>query len=308
MKTTLVILAAGIGSRYGKGIKQLARMGANGEMIMDYSIYDAKEAGFDKVVFIIRKEIEDEFHAAIGSRIKEQIEVEYVCQETSDVPEPYKELAKARKKPWGTGHAILCCRGVVKEPFVIINADDYYGKEAFVKLHNFLVSDEKSGEGLSMAMAGFLLKNTLSANGTVTRGVCRPSGQYLAEVIETYGIKEENGRIVCDNPEVSEWIQPLECVSMNMWAAPPQFIDELEAGFERFLENLGGEAGETEYLLPTVIDQMIKDRAASVKILKTNDQWFGITYQEDKQAVQEEFAQLIKNGVYPADLWEKDLE
>ena len=305
MKTTLVILAAGIGSRYGAGLKQLAKMGPNGEIIMDYSIYDAKKAGFDKVVFIIRKDIEEEFKAVIGDRIAKEMEVAYVYQEISDVPCKYQMLAEQRQKPWGTGQAVLCCKDVVKEPFVVINADDYYGKEAFVKLHDFLVSEEKTEEELSMAMAGFLLDHTLSANGTVTRGVCITEGEQLTRVVETYGIKEEDGVIVCDDPEVAKWIHHGERVSMNMWAAPAAFIDKLEAGFAEFLESLNGEAGKREYLLPTIVDQMIQNKTASVKVLETHDHWFGITYQEDKEAVQKEFARLIEEGVYPEKLWAK---
>ena len=194
---------------------------------------------------------------------------------------------------------------MVKEPFVVINADDYYGKEAFVKLHDFLVSEEKTEEELSMAMAGFLLDHTLSANGTVTRGVCITEGEQLTRVVETYGIKEEDGVIVCDDPEVAKWIHHGERVSMNMWAAPAAFIDKLEAGFAEFLESLNGEAGKREYLLPTIVDQMIQNKTASVKVLETHDHWFGITYQEDKEAVQKEFARLIEEGVYPEKLWAK---
>lgn len=193
----------------------------------------------------------------------------------------------------------------MKEPFVVINADDYYGKEAFVKLHDFLVYEEKTEEELSMAMAGFLLDHTLSANGTVTRGVCITEGEQLTRVVETYGIKEEDGVIVCDDPEVAKWIHHGERVSMNMWAAPAAFIDKLEAGFAEFLESLNGEAGEREYLLPTIVDQMIQNKTASVKVLETHDHWFGITYQEDKEAVQKEFARLIEEGVYPEKLWAK---
>ena len=305
MKTTLVILGGGIGSRYGKGLKQLAEIGSNGEVLMDYSIYDAKKAGFDKVVFIIRKDTEEKFKAVIGDRIARHMEVAYVYQEISDVPEKYASLAEEREKPWGTGQALLCCKDVVKEPFVVINADDYYGKEAFVKLHDFLLSEEQTEAEIPMAMAGFSLDNTLSANGAVTRGVCVAEGGYLTRVVETYGIKEENGKIVCDDPEVAKWIHHGERVSMNMWAAPAEFIGKLEEGFEEFLEGLHGEAGKREYLLPTIVDQMIQDKTASVKILETHDRWFGITYKEDKEVVRQEFAKLIKEGVYPGKLWEE---
>lgn len=304
MRTTLVILAAGIGSRYGAGIKQLAVMGPHGEIIMDYSIYDAREAGFDKVVFIIRKDIEEEFDKVIGERIRRHIDVEYVFQEISDVPAAYRNLAKGRTKPWGTAQAILCCKDVVKEPFVVINADDYYGKEAFVKLHDFLVSDEKADSELGMAMAGFCLKNTLSDYGTVTRGVCVAEQGFLTHVIETYGIRmDEAGRVICDDQDVQRWITPEARVSMNMWAAKPEFIACLEAGFAEFLESLGGNPGKREYLLPTMVDQLIQRGKASVKVLETGDKWFGITYKEDKEPVQKAFRKLIKDGVYPADLW-----
>ena len=215
MNTTLIIMAAGIGSRFGGGIKQLAKMGPNGEIIMDYSIRDAKEAGFNKVVFIIRKDIFEEFEEVIGNRIKEQIDVEYVFQELDDLPEGF-EVPAGRTKPWGTGQAVLCCKDVVKEPFVIINADDYYGKEAFVKLHDFLVSGEDLGREFTMGMAGFILKNTLSDNGAVTRGVSVVDEKgLLSQVHETTGIEmNEEGKIVCDNEEVQKWISPDDKVSM----------------------------------------------------------------------------------------------
>ena len=203
MDTTLIIMAAGIGSRYGAGIKQLAKMGPNGEIIMDYSIRDAKEAGFNKVVFIIRKDIFEEFEEIIGSRIKDQIDVEYVFQELDDLPEGF-EVPEGRTKPWGTGQAVLCCKDIVKEPFVIINADDYYGKEAFVKLHDFLVSGEDLGREFTMGMAGFILKNTLSDNGTVTRGVSVvDENGLLSQVHETTGIMMgEDGKIKCEEKHI----------------------------------------------------------------------------------------------------------
>ena len=181
----------------------------------------------------------------------------------------------------------------------MINADDYYGKEAFVKLHDFLVYEEKTEEELSMAMAGFLLDHTLSANGTVTRGVCITEGEQLTRVVETYGIKEEDGVIVCDDPEVAKWIHHGERVSMNMWAAPAAFIDKLEAGFAEFLESLNGEAGEREYLLPTIIGDLLEKDQVSVKVLKSHDKWFGVTYKEDKDLVVREVKALIEKGLYP---------
>ena len=204
-KTALVILAAGIGSRFGKGIKQLAPVGPNGEIIMEYSIYDALEAGFNKVVFIIRKDLEEEFRAVIGNKIEQITEVEYAFQSLEDLPDGFEKPAD-RTKPWGTGQAVLCCKDVVKEPFVIINADDYYGKEAFVKLHNFLVSGENLGREFTLGMGGFILKNTLSDNGVVTGDVSVvDENGLLSQVHETTGIEmREDGQIQCDNKEVQE--------------------------------------------------------------------------------------------------------
>ena len=304
MDTTLIIMAAGIGSRYGAGIKQLAKMGPNGEIIMDYSIRDAKEAGFNKVVFIIRKDIFEEFEEIIGSRIKDQIDVEYVFQELDDLPEGF-EVPEGRTKPWGTGQAVLCCKDIVKEPFVIINADDYYGKEAFVKLHDFLVSGEDLGGEFTMGMAGFILKNTLSDNGTVTRGVSVvDENGLLSQVHETTGIMMgEDGKIKCDLPDVQEWISPEDKVSMNMWAAYPEFLEFLAEDFKTFLSEVEEGDLKKEYLLPNIVDKLLKEGRANVKVLETQDRWFGVTYQEDKEAVQKAFAELIKEGVYPANLW-----
>ena len=305
MNTTLIIMAAGIGSRFGEGIKQLAQMGPNGEIIMDYSIHDAKEAGFNKVVFIIRKDIFKEFEEIIGNRIKEQIDVEYVFQELDDLPEGF-EVPEGRTKPWGTGQAVLCCKDVVEEPFVIINADDYYGKEAFVKLHDFLVSGENLGREFTMGMGGFILKNTLSDNGTVTRGVSVVDGNgLLSQVHETTGIEMgEDGQIKCDSEEVQEWISPEDKVSMNMWAGYPEFLDFLAEDFKDFLGNVEEGGLKSEYLLPNIVDKLLKEERANVKVLETQDRWFGVTYKEDKETVQEAFSQLIADGVYAEMLWE----
>ena len=305
MNTTLIIMAAGIGSRFGEGIKQLAQMGPNGEIIMDYSIHDAKEAGFNKVVFIIRKDIFKEFEKIIGNRIKEQIDVEYVFQELDDLPEGF-EVPEGRTKPWGTGQAVLCCKDVVKEPFVIINADDYYGKEAFVKLHDFLLSREDLGREFTMGMGGFILKNTLSDNGTVTRGVSVvDENGLLSQVHETTGIEMgEDGQIKCDSEEVQEWISPEDKVSMNMWAGYPEFLDFLAEDFKDFLVNVEEGDLKSEYLLPNIVDKLLKEERANVKVLETQDRWFGVTYKEDKETVQEAFRELIADGVYAETLWE----
>lgn len=304
MNTTLIIMAAGIGSRFGGGIKQLEKMGPSGEILMDYSIYDAKEAGFDKVVFIIRRDIEQDFKEVIGNRIGAHIPVEYVFQDIADLPEGFT-VPQGRTKPWGTGQAVLCCKGVVNEPYVIINADDYYGREAFVKLHTFLTEHAGGGETFTLGMAGYILENTLSENGTVTRGVCKVDGQgYLERIEETTGIRaDEHGRILCDNEGVQEWIHPHVNVSMNMWAGYPDFLDYLEQGFVQFLGGIGDDSLKKEYLLPTIVKDLLKDKHATVKVYETQDRWFGVTYLEDKPLVVDSIRKLIADGVYPADLW-----
>lgn len=304
MKTTLIIMAAGIGSRYGKGIKQLAKIGPHDEILMDYSIYDALEAGFNKVVFIIRKDIEEEFREVIGNRIEKHVEVEYVFQELKDVPDGCTVPAD-RHKPWGTGQAILACKGIVNEPFAIINADDYYGKLAFKKLHDFLISADTSQSEFTMAMAGFILKNTLSDNGTVTRGICIENEDgYLTKVIETKGIiVDKNGNLVCDTRESRDIIDFDNRVSMNMWAGYPNFIDYLENGFKEFLLDDTDNPITKEYLLPIIVDQLIQSNRATVKVLQTTDCWFGVTYPEDKEIVVKAMQQLIEQGIYPENLW-----
>lgn len=303
MKTTLVIMAAGIGSRFGGGIKQLAAVGPNGEIIMDFSIHDAIEAGFNKIVFIIRHDIEEAFKEAIGDRIERTcaelgVEIAYTFQALDALPEGIA-VPEGRSKPWGTGQAVLTCKGVVNEPFAVINADDYYGKEAFVKLHDFLVQYTPENSG-SLAMAGFVLKNTLSDNGVVTRGICKMNNAgYLTDVIETSNIaKTETGAAVEGTPVDAESL-----VSMNMWGLTPAFIDLLEQGFVEFFRNMNGNELKAEYLLPIYIDQLLKQGKVTVKVLPTNDKWFGVTYQEDKQTVIDSFAALIDAGVYQHDLF-----
>ena len=303
MNATLIIMAAGIGSRFGTGIKQLAKMAPNGEIIMDFSIYDAKAAGFTKVVFVIRKAIEAEFKEVIGNRLSKVMPVEYVYQELENLPDGY-EVPAGRVKPWGTGQAILACKSVVKEPFVIINADDYYGKEAFIKLHDFLSSENENKEKMNLAMAGFSLKNTLSENGAVTRGVCvADENGYLEKVIETTGIQIVDGKIQCDNAEVSKWITLDTMVSMNMWAGYPDFLKYIDEGFTRFLDTLGENPEKKEYLLPNIVAELLEKNLASVKVLNTSDRWIGITYKEDIEPAQEKFHLMIEDGTYPKELW-----
>ena len=303
MNATLIIMAAGIGSRFGTGIKQLAKMAPNGGIIMDFSIYDAKAAGFTKVVFVIRKAIEAEFKEVIGNRLSKVMPVEYVYQELEDLPDGY-EVPAGRVKPWGTGQAILACKNVVKEPFVIINADDYYGKEAVIKLHDFLISENENKEKMNLAMAGFSLKNTLSENGAVTRGVCvADENGYLEKVIETTGIQIVDGKIQCDNAEVSKWITSDTMVSMNMWAGYPDFLQYIDEGFTRFLDTLGENPEKKEYLLPNIVAELLEKNLASVKVLNTSDRWIGITYKEDIEPAQEKFHLMIEDGTYPKELW-----
>ena len=303
-KTTLVIMAAGIGSRFGGGIKQLEPLGPNGEVIMEYSIHDALAAGFNKVVFIIRKEMEDYFKEVVGDKISGICEVAYAYQNIDDLPKGFSK-PEDRKKPWGTGQAVLSCKGIVKEPFMVINADDYYGKEAFYKIHEFLVNPPKVSKKYNFCMAGFILKNTLSDNGGVTRGVCSVDKDlYLTDVVETGDIVKTKDGAGTLQPDGT--VKPLDAdgyVSMNMWGLTPDFIDVLEKGFVDFLSNPNLNELKGEYLLPSVIGELVEKGEASVKVLKTNDKWFGVTYGEDKYFVKDEFLKLRDSGVYPPTLY-----
>lgn len=302
--TTLVIMAAGIGSRFGGGIKQLEPMGPNGEIIMDYSIYDAIEAGFNKVVFVIRKDLEETFKEVIGNRIEQVVKVEYVFQELDKIPQGIK-VPEDRKKPWGTGQAILCCKDIVKEPFLVINADDYYGKTGFKKIHDYLVEEHDTEIEYDMCMAGFILGNTLSDNGAVTRGVCEvDENGYLVGVRETSGIvKTENGGAAYENDGNMVSIDPKSYVSMNMWGFDPKFLDELESGFVKFFSELKEDDIKSEYLLPTIVDKLIKSKKATVTVLETQDKWFGVTYKEDKPIVVDSIQKLISEEKYPSKLY-----
>lgn len=302
-KTALVIMAAGIGSRFGKGIKQLAPVGPNGEIIMEYSIYDALEAGFNKVVFIIRKDLEEEFRAVIGNKIEQITEVEYAFQSLEDLPDGFEKPAD-RTKPWGTGQAVLAAKNVLSEPFMVINADDYYGKEAYVKVHDYLVQEQPEDGLLHICMAGFRLGNTLSDNGSVTRGVCHIENGALTGVTETHDIyKTENGAESRNADGTAEELDVNSLVSMNMWGLTPAFMDVLEKGFVEFLQNLDAADIKKEYLLPEMIDRLIKEGKAKVDVLDTKDTWSGVTYQEDKEVVIAAFDRLAKEGVYPETLY-----
>ena len=305
--TTLVIMAAGIGSRFGGGVKQLTSFGPSGEIIMDYSIYDAMEAGFNKVVFVIRKSMYEDFKEIIGDRIAKQIPVAYAFQEMEDLPEGFS-VPEGRQKPWGTGQAILSCKGIVKEPFAVINADDYYGKDAFCKVHDYLVNVQEGENGkYHFCMAGFILKNTLSEHGGVTRGICRiGEGERLTEIKETKNIvKTQNGAAVLNAEGEMSVLDPESLVSMNFWGFTPDFIEELETGFQSFLSGLGEDELTAEYLLPTIIDGLIKTDRVELSVLPSSDKWFGVTFKEDVPYVKEAFLQLVEMGVYRKQLFEE---
>lgn len=295
----LVIMAAGIGSRYGAGIKQLQKVGPQGEIIIDYSIHDALEAGFTKVIFIIRRDIEAEFKEVIGSRIEKICPAEYVFQDKDDLPEGFC-CPPGRVKPWGTGHAILSCRKVLDVPFAVINADDYYGKEAFKNAYNFL--SEHYHTKHQYCMAGFRIHNTLSGNGTVTRGICSMDEEnHLLKVVETQGIERiKSGQITSAGGAV---LPEDALVSMNMWGLTPEFLSILEEKFVEFLQQVKPDDLKAEYLLPTIIDQLLRSGQASVKVLPTPDKWFGVTYAQDKESVAEAFKRLAAEGVYSSSLW-----
>lgn len=297
MDTTLLIMAAGIGSRFGGGIKQLEPVDEQGHIIMDYSIHDAIEAGFNKVIFIIRKDIEEEFREVIGSRIsaicaEHNVTVDYAFQDINDIP---GELPEGRTKPWGTGQAVLAAKDLITTPFIVINADDYYGKEGFKAVHNYLVEGGKS------CMAGFVLKNTLSDNGGVTRGICRMDADHnLTEVDETKNIVKTVDGAEADGVKLD--VDSL--VSMNMWGLAPDFLQTLEKGFAEFFEKeVPANPLKAEYLIPIYIGELLKKDQMSVKVLRTNDTWYGMTYHEDVAAVKESFRQMLAEGVYKEELF-----
>ena len=305
MHATLVVLAAGLGSRFKGGIKQLEPLGPSGEIIMDYSIYDAKQAGFDKVVFIIRKDIKDAFDKMIGDRIKQHIAVDYVYQELDCLPEGF-ECPSDRVKPWGHGHAVYCCKGVVNEPFVVINADDYYGKQAFTVLYKKLEAMQNA-EPMNIAMAGFKLKNTLSDFGSVNRGVCVVENGKLTSIEETYSIRrEDDGKVHSGKEGCPDKLLDEDCyVSMNIWACPAGFIDKLDRHFTAFLEENVSDI-KAEFLLPGAIEEMIESGEITCDVEPSNDKWFGVTYAQDTPIVKARFRELTDAGVYPVDLWSND--
>ncbi len=273
---TLVVMAAGMGSRFG-GLKQLEPIGPNGEVILDFSVHDAIKAGFNKVVFIIRKDIEKDFRELVGKRIEKKVAVEYVLQDMDKLPEGFS-VPEGRTKPWGTGHAVYCCKDVLKTPFILINADDYYGKNAFKAIYDEVTSG-------SSCMVGYKLGNTLTENGTVTRGVCVVKDGYLESIDECSGLDKNSGI-------------PLDTtVSMNMWGLHPEIFARVEEDFVKFLKNLQNPLKDECYI-PIIVGNSIKEDGREVKVLTTDDKWYGVTYREDKEEVVEAIKKLFEEGMY----------
>ncbi len=303
-KPVLVIMAAGMGSRYG-GLKQLDPVGNHGQLIIDYSIYDAKRAGFETVVFVIKPEIEADFKEAIGDRVSRVMDVKYAYQLKEDLPEGYTVPA-GRTKPWGTAHAALSVRKLVDGPFAIINADDYYGPEAFQEIYNYL-STHEDGDVYEYVMVGYLLKNTVTENGTVARGVCEETADhFLTQVTERTKIeKGEPPRYTEDDGATWTDLSADTIVSMNMWGFTRSFLDEALARFPAFLDKALAENPEKgEYFLPTVVSQLIDEGKARVKVLRSEDKWYGVTYREDKPTVVAAITEKTAAGLYPDWLWE----
>ncbi len=304
MDKTLVILAAGMGSRYG-GLKQIDPVGPNNSIIIDYSIYDAVKAGFNKVVFIIKKENEALFKEVIGDKVSKHIKVEYVFQGIDSLPEGYT-CPEERVKPWGTAHAVLCCKDVVKEPFMVINSDDFYGSGAFSTIANWIEKTDFSDDKYKFAMAGYYLKNTLTENGTVSRGVCdvNENGQ-LNDVIERTKIMRVNGKISYTEDGESWTELPEDSVaSMNCWCFPAEILGEIEKYFIEFLEKeVPANPLKSEFFLPFLVRDMLKEEKCTVDVLETPDKWFGVTYKEDKPDVVASISALVADGKYPEKLW-----
>ena len=302
-KPVLVILAAGMGSRYG-GLKQIDPVDEQGNKIIDFSIYDAMRAGFKKVVFIIKKENEEDFRTCVGNAISKHMEVEYVFQDLNKVPEGFV-IPEGRVKPWGTAHAILCCKDVIKEPFAVINADDYYGKSAFQTLYDYLTT-HKDDDKFRYAMVGYELGNTLTENGSVARGCCvTDENNFLVTIAERTQIeKRENGAAYTEDGVNFTPIDLKTPVSMNMWGFTPSVLTEMESAVEKFFATeVEKNPLKSECFLPIEIDKLLQRGVATVEVLRSSDKWFGVTYKEDKPFVVESIAELKRQGVYPTQLW-----
>ena len=294
----LVVMAAGRGSRYG-GLKQIDPVGPNGQIIMHYSIYDAWKAGFRRVVFIIKEDLLDAFRERIGNAAEKLMQVDYVFQSPDKLPEGCT-IPEGRTKPLGTGHAIYCVRGVVNEPFAVINADDFYGAQAFQCLYDYL-KDAQDDDKYRYCMVGYRVENTLTENGTVSRGICEADENgYLADIVERTAISRDANGVISD-PEAGE-IAEGTLVSMNMWGFTPSFLDELEAGLRTFMtDELPKNPAKGEYYLPFAVDHLIQNGQATAKVLQTSAQWYGVTYKEDKPVVVDALRRMTEAGLYPAE-------
>ena len=299
-KPTLVILAAGMGSRYG-GMKQIDGVGSHGEPIIDFSIYDAYQAGFRKVVLIIRKEHEQLFRNALTDKVaRNGMEVEFAYQDMNNIPEGFT-VPEGREKPWGTTHALLACKGVVNEPFAIINADDFYGRNAYQVVYDYLTNEIEDDK---YAMVGFQCLNTLTTNGTVTRGLCEEKAGNLSHIVEVQKIALQDGHAVYEEDENWKPIDDHALVSMNFWGFTPKIFDELEPIFKDFLEkNLESNPMKCEHVIPTAVGDLVRDGKITVKMLSSKDKWFGVTYKEDKPDVVAKIAEKKASGEYPDVLW-----
>lgn len=307
-KPILVIMAAGMGSRYG-GLKQIDPVGNNGQLLLDYSLFDAYRAGFRTVVFVIKKEIEDAFRKAIGERFAHTFEVKYAFQELNDLPEGYA-VPEKRTKPWGTAHAILAARGVVDGPFAVINADDYYGPDAFKKIYDYLDNNRDTGDRMEFCMVGYLLGNTVTEHGHVARGICtEDDAHFLKAVVERTRIEKDgadDARFTEDGGATWTSLPADTIVSMNLWGLSKGFMKEAWNRFPVFLEKALAENPEKgEYFLPSVISQLVNEGKAQAKVLQSHDKWYGVTYQEDKPKVCAAIADMTASGLYPDSLWEK---
>lgn len=296
-KLALIVLAAGMGSRYG-GIKQIDGFGPNGETIMDYSLFDAVRAGFDKIVFIVRDEIKDVVEEKFSPKLKDKAAVEFVIQSHDKfVPEKYRSTE--RSKPWGTAHAMLCAKDVVHEPFAVINADDFYGREAFASIANFF-ANEKEGYH---ALVGYTLKNVLSDHGSVSRGVGEEDGNgFLKSVVERKTVVKENGKIISKEEDGDIQLNPEAKTSMNFWGFHPSIFDLTQQAFEKFLKD-NHQNPKAEFFIPLLVNDMIQEGKGKVKVISSGDIWFGVTYKEDKEAVSQKIAERIQMGEYPPQLW-----
>jgi len=296
-------MAAGIGSRYG-GLKQIDPVGPSGEVVLDYAIYDAVESGFEKVIFVIRKQLEAPFRQKLGKTIEKHVETEYVFQELDDLPEGYR-VPPGREKPWGTAHALLCAAGPVTGPFAAINADDFYGRKSFQVLGDYLAGAEDKDEFYDYCMVGFTLANTLTPHGHVARGICTIGRDgNLAGIVERTKIKQFPDAVRYTE-DGTNWIEidPQSTVSMNMWGFTRSFLSELEARFPAFLdENIDTPKGE--YFVPTVVNHLISEGKARVKVLPTDEKWFGVTYKQDRETVQRAIMEKVNRGIYPRKLWD----